>query len=368
MFKKQDDQPKKKKGCLRKLLSIAVGAIVALVVLGWLLDDGTDYISEEQIAASNSEEEVSFDDFLGSLFDWYGYIPDDYDQYYEDYDGFYDGNWNPEEYDLDDSYNPDWASYYYDDYGYGYEGESSDYDYDYYDDYYGYGYGDDYYGYDDDGGYGYGYDYGATESDYDSYYNNYDDDDDYGSYGDSDSSNTESSTTTQNDSVSPLAPKGGKAPKTFDNSNTPTRKLITKADFEKTNTDKRTSSEKRNLFINCAKAYMGTPYVLGGESKSGIDCSGLIYMAAQQAGLGKLPRTAKTQYSITQKISDSQREPGDLIFFQADSKISHVAIYLGDNQVLHSISDGPKTGVVTSKLSEKYWKQHYYGAGRIFED
>ncbi len=361
MFGRNKDTPKKKKGCLAKIFSFVFTVIVAGIVLIWLMDDGTDYISEEQIAAANSEEEVSFDDFLSSLFDWYGYIPDDYDEYYEDYDSFYDGNWDPEEYDLDDSYNPDWASYYYDDYGYGYEGESSDYDYDYYkydyddnDD--SYGYGDDYYD-DDDGGYG--YDYDATEDDYDSYYNNYDDD--------SDNSNTDS-TTTQNDYVSPLTPKGGKAPKTFDTSNTPTRKLITKADFEKTNTDKRTSSEKRNLFINCAKAYMGTPYVLGGESKSGIDCSGLIYMAAQQSGLGKLPRTAKTQYSIAQKITDNQREPGDLVFFQADNKISHVAIYLGENQVLHSISDGPKTGVVTSKLSEKYWRQHYYGAGRIFND
>ena len=366
MFGKNKDKPKKK-GCLKKVLSTAVVVLAILIVFVWLSEDSdTEYISDEQIAAANSEEQVSFDDFLDSLFDWYGYIPDDYDQYYDNYDDFYGGDWNPDDYDLEDSYNPEWASYYYDDYGDGYEGESSDYHYDYYDDYYSgygsdydddYGYGDDYYGY-DDGGYGYGYDYGATEDDYDSYYNNYDD---------SDSSNTDS-TSPENDYVSPLAPKGGKAPKTFDNSNTPTRKLITKADFEKTNTDKRSSTEKRDLFINCAKAYMGTPYVLGGESKSGIDCSGLIYMAAQQAGLGKLPRTAKTQYSIAQKITDSQREPGDLVFFQADSKISHVAIYLGDNQVLHSISDGPKTGVVTSKLSEKYWKQHYYGAGRIFED
>lgn len=366
MFGKNKDTPKKKKGCLAKIFSFAFTVIVAVIILAWLMDDGTDYISDEQIAASNSEEEVSFDDFLGSLFDWYGYIPDDYDQYYDNYDDFYSGSWNPDDYDLYDNYNPEYASYYYDDYGYGYEGESSDYDYDYYDDYYGYGYGDDYY--DDDGGYGYGYDYGATEDDYDSYYNNYDDES-YDSYDDSDSSNTGSSTTTpQNDYVNPLAPKGGKTPKTFDTSKTPTRKLITKADFEKTNTDKRSSSEKRNLFINCAKAYMGSPYVLGGESKSGIDCSGLIYMAAQQSGLGKLPRTAKTQYSIAKKITDSQREPGDLVFFQANNTISHVAIYLGDNQVLHSISDGPKTGVVTSKLSEKYWKQHYYGAGRIFDD
>lgn len=347
MFGKNKDKPKKKKGCLAKIFSFAFTVIVIGVVLVWLLDDGTDYISEEQIAAANSEEQVSFDDFLDSLFDWYGYIPDDYDQNYENYDGFYGGNWNPDDYDLEDSDNPEWANYYYDDYGDGYEGESSDYYYDYYNNY------DDYYG-------GYGNDKG------------YDNDDSYDNYNDYDYGRTDTRDTgtdnSQNDFVNPLAPKGTKTPKTFDTTKTPTRKLITKADFEKTNTDKRSSSEKRTLFINCAKAYLGSPYYLGGESKSGIDCSGLIYMAAQQAGLGKLPRTAKTQYSIAQKISDSQREPGDLIFFQADNKISHVAIYLGDNQVLHSISDGPKTGVVYSKLSERYWKQHYYGAGRIFED
>ena len=304
MFRKKAKAPKKK-GCFRRLLSTFVGVIVVGIVLIWLTDDDTDYISDQEIAASQDDDVDDFD-LIDYLFDWYGYIPDDY---YDEYADYYDN--------YDDYYN----SYY------------GDYDYD---DYYSYGYDYDDYGYD-----GYNYDEYSYD-DYDGYNGN----SDYNDYYNDNQSDTPKIKPTE----------------------TQPKEKITKEEYEKTNQDKRSSSEKRNKFIACAESYKGTPYVYGGTSRSGIDCSGLIFNAAKEAGLGTLPRTAKAMCSIASRINDSQRVPGDLIFFQADNTISHVAIFLGNNQILHSVSDGSKTGVIVSKLSENYWKNHYYSSGRIITD
>lgn len=123
----------------------------------------------------------------------------------------------------------------------------------------------------------------------------------------------------------------------------------------------------RDRFIECAKAYMGVPYRDGGTSRSGMDCSGFVYVAARDAGIS-LPRTAAEMYRVSTRISDSERKVGDLVFFAVGSSVSHVGIYIGNNQMLNSASDGPRTGVVISKLSEPYWQSHYYCAGRIIND
>lgn len=126
-----------------------------------------------------------------------------------------------------------------------------------------------------------------------------------------------------------------------------------------------TNAQKRQKFIEAAKTYLGTPYKYGGATRSGIDCSGFILCAYRDAGLGSLPHSSKTLYSQSTKITASEREPGDLVFFADSDGISHVAIYIGNNQVIHAISDGPRTGVVISSLSENYWKNHYHSSGRI---
>ncbi len=125
--------------------------------------------------------------------------------------------------------------------------------------------------------------------------------------------------------------------------------------------------DKRNKFIETAKQFLGVPYVYGGTSRSGIDCSGLVFLAGKGIGLS-LPRTASQICDFSRKIEDSERQAGDLLFFSDNgSKVTHVSIYLGDGKMIHAASSGPKTGVIISEVTESYWKRTYYCAGRIID-
>ncbi|HAK68619.1 MAG TPA: NlpC/P60 family protein [Treponema sp.] len=140
-------------------------------------------------------------------------------------------------------------------------------------------------------------------------------------------------------------------------------------------------SSKRQKLIDTGLALQGTPYKYAGRTpKSGFDCSGFVsYVAKEALGL-KLTAQASQMYADVPHISADEREPGDLIFFAIKGndgiyRISHVGIYLGlytgegkfsgQRVFLHSASDGPYTGVIVSSIEENYWKNHFYGYGRI---
>lgn len=126
------------------------------------------------------------------------------------------------------------------------------------------------------------------------------------------------------------------------------------------------SLEARQKMIAYSKKFVGVPYVYGGASRSGMDCSGFIFTVANDALGVKLPRSSAGLYSAVRIIKDSDKEPGDLVFFKTvSSKISHVGLYMGNNQFIHAASDGPHTGVIISSLKESYWNRTYAGAGRF---
>lgn len=126
------------------------------------------------------------------------------------------------------------------------------------------------------------------------------------------------------------------------------------------------SLEARQKMITYSKQFVGVPYVYGGASRSGMDCSGFIFTVANDALGVKLPRSSVGLYSAVRIIKDSEKEPGDLVFFKTvGSKISHVGLYLGNNQFIHAASDGPNTGVIISSLKESYWSRTYAGAGQF---
>ena len=119
----------------------------------------------------------------------------------------------------------------------------------------------------------------------------------------------------------------------------------------------------RQQVIATSKQYIGVPYVWGGSTPSGFDCSGLVQYVFNLHGI-TLPRTTKQQWTIGIEISKSALQPGDLVFFANTytSGISHVGIYVGDNQFIHASSS---KGVIISSLSNSYWASHYYGARQI---
>ena len=81
--------------------------------------------------------------------------------------------------------------------------------------------------------------------------------------------------------------------------------------------------------MNAALSYFGVPYVWGGASRAGVDCSGLVLLAWGQAGVS-LSHSAADQYAESKHISMSDLEPGDLIFYDLDGDgIDHVVIYVG---------------------------------------
>ncbi len=122
------------------------------------------------------------------------------------------------------------------------------------------------------------------------------------------------------------------------------------------------TSSTADAIIATAKKYIGTPYLWGGTTPSGFDCSGFTQYVFRAHGI-TLPRTSKQQYTAGTYVSKSNLKPGDLVFFNTDgSGISHLGIYIGNNQFIHSSSS---KGVVITSLSNTYWAPRYYGARRV---
>lgn len=118
-----------------------------------------------------------------------------------------------------------------------------------------------------------------------------------------------------------------------------------------------------NLTRN-AMRFLGVPYVFGGTSASGFDCSGFVQHVFAMLGRS-IPRTADAQYDAGKKIAGGSRGmvAGDLVFFQTYAAgPSHVGIYLGNDRFVHASSSH---GVMVSSLHDHYWSARYLGAKRL---
>ncbi|GAA0341099.1 hypothetical protein GCM10008931_35790 [Oceanobacillus oncorhynchi subsp. oncorhynchi] len=118
-----------------------------------------------------------------------------------------------------------------------------------------------------------------------------------------------------------------------------------------------------DTLISVGKNQQGDPYVWGGSSPGGFDCSGFIYYAYNQAGKN-IPRTSVAgYYDRAQTISNPQ--VGDLVFFSGTYKSgpSHMGIYVGNNQFLHA---GSSTGVTITSLDNPYWSSHFDSFKRFY--
>lgn len=112
-----------------------------------------------------------------------------------------------------------------------------------------------------------------------------------------------------------------------------------------------------------AMGMVGTRYRYGGtDPRDGFDCSGLVFYSYTQAGYS-VPRTSQDLFRAARKISLRDAVAGDLMFFQDQAKLSHVAIYVGDGMFVHAPATGERVAI--GRLDSPYYQQHLVGVGRL---
>jgi cell wall-associated NlpC family hydrolase len=112
-----------------------------------------------------------------------------------------------------------------------------------------------------------------------------------------------------------------------------------------------------------AMGMVGTRYRYGGtDPAEGFDCSGLVFYAYGQAGY-RVPRTSQELFRAVRRIAVGEADPGDLMFFQDQAKLSHVGIYVGDGQFVHAPASGGTVAI--ADLSSPYYQEHLVAVGRL---
>jgi cell wall-associated NlpC family hydrolase len=117
--------------------------------------------------------------------------------------------------------------------------------------------------------------------------------------------------------------------------------------------------------VNEAMRFLGYPYVWGGTTPAGFDCSGFLYYVVNQVAGNNFPRLMEAQVNRGTYVPSDQLQPGDLVFQQNTYQwgLSHAGIYIGNGQFIHASTPG--SGVIVSNLWDSYWGQRYYTARRI---
>lgn len=123
-------------------------------------------------------------------------------------------------------------------------------------------------------------------------------------------------------------------------------------------------ADARTTVIDTAKLYIGVPFVWGGDTPNGFDCSGFTQYVMKENGI-TIPRTVAEQYKCGTPVSKDNLKPGDLIFFTTyEVGATHVGIYINEDKFIHA-SLVPEPGqVMVSSLIEQYYAERYIGARR----
>lgn len=120
---------------------------------------------------------------------------------------------------------------------------------------------------------------------------------------------------------------------------------------------------KGKLLVQKAKSAIGTPYILGGTSPGGFDCSGLVQWTYNSLGVA-LPRTAREQASVGKKVHDvKDMREGDIVAFRHPKRGYHTGIYVGDGKFVHS--PRKRSTVRINSLSDPYFRSTLLGARRV---
>jgi len=140
--------------------------------------------------------------------------------------------------------------------------------------------------------------------------------------------------------------------------------ILTESDSSHLFLGKWEDSKDRELLVKISKGFLGAPYRFGGMSLQGIDCSAFVKRIYSFFDI-TLPRTAREQANVGQKVSRDELVIGDLVFFNTRRYyISHVGIYIGDGQFVHAAS-GRSKEVRINNLSEPYYDKRFVQATRV---
>lgn len=121
------------------------------------------------------------------------------------------------------------------------------------------------------------------------------------------------------------------------------------------------SEEEDKKFIEFVSTWIGTPYLYGGRSMQGTDCSGLVFAAYKEVFGIEIPRSTSELYKQAKPVSEKELRTGDLVFFDIkNGSVSHVGMFLNTRHFIHSST---KKGVIISSLDETYYKEHFKSFG-----
>ena len=115
--------------------------------------------------------------------------------------------------------------------------------------------------------------------------------------------------------------------------------------------------------VHLARQQLGIPYLYGGDTPRGFDCSGLVYYIFRRVGVA-VPRTTNAQLYASHPVNVQELRSGDLVFFEIAGNIQmHVGIYVGHGEFIHA----PETGQPVSYafLDSPYWKPRFVDGGRF---
>ena len=117
-----------------------------------------------------------------------------------------------------------------------------------------------------------------------------------------------------------------------------------------------------NQVIDYAYNFLGKPYVYGAGGPNAFDCSGFTSYVYRHFGVG-IPRTSQSQFGAGSAVSRNNLSAGDLVFFNTNTSLGHVGIYIGNGDFIHAASSG---SVRVSSLNEGYYSSRFAGGRRVF--